>query len=104
MGIDTEGEPFREIWDYASIVGIMMYLSNNSRPIITFAVNQCAHFTHCPKDSDAIVVKRILRYLHSTTTKGTYINASQDLQVDCYVDADFAGIWWGGIRPRPYMC
>ena len=46
MGIDKDGEPFHEDWEYASVVGMLIYLANNSRP----AVNQCARFTHCPKE------------------------------------------------------
>ena len=38
-----------ETWNYASVVGMLMYLSLNSCPNITFAVNQCARFMHKPK-------------------------------------------------------
>ena len=31
--------------------------------------------------------------MHRTRTKGIYIKPSQDIQVDCYVVADFAGLW-----------
>ena len=36
LGIDNLGEPFKEDWDYASIVGMLMYLANNSRPDIAY--------------------------------------------------------------------
>ena len=70
-----------------------MYLATNSRPDIAFSVNQCARFTHNPKHSHAQGVKRILRYLKGTQYKGMSLIPSSELKVDCYVDADFAGLW-----------
>ena len=61
LGLDKDGQRFDEEWEYASIVGMLMYLANNTRPDIAFAVHQCARFTHCPKQSHAVAVKRILR-------------------------------------------
>jgi hypothetical protein len=57
LGTDSNGPAFDRSFDYASIVGMMMYLSSNSRPDIQFAVHQCARFTHNPKRShgDAIL-------------------------------------------------
>jgi hypothetical protein len=42
LGSDLEGAPFEEEWDYASIIGMLMYLSANKRPDIAFAVHQAA--------------------------------------------------------------
>ena len=72
---------------------MLMYLVSNSRPDISFAVHQCAWFTHAPQHSHAIAVKRILRYLQGTKEKELILEPTSDLQVDCYVDADFAGLW-----------
>ena len=90
---DKEGELFSEEWDYATIVGMLMFLSTNSRPDIAYAVNQCARFTHCPRNIHATAIKRILRYLKGTRTKGMTISPLNEFRVDCYVDADFAGLW-----------
>ena len=70
-----------------------MFLSTNSRPDIAYAVNQCARFTHCPRNIHATAIKRILRYLKGTRTKGMTISPLNEFRVDCYVDADFAGLW-----------
>ena len=42
IGTDTNGMPCQEKWDYASVVGMMMYQATNSRPDITYAIHQCA--------------------------------------------------------------
>ena len=93
LGKDEEGEPFNEKWDYATVVGMLMYITTNSRPDITYAVNQCARFAHCPKQSHAAGIKRILRYLRGTRTKGMHIFPTGKYNVDFFVDADFAGLW-----------
>jgi hypothetical protein len=60
---------FDEEWDYASIIGMLMYLSANTQPDIAFAVHQAARFTHNPRASHAAAIKRILRYLKATKDK-----------------------------------
>ena len=92
LGIDPDGEPMDEFWNYRSIVGMLLYLSTNTRPDITFAVSQVARFNHAPKKSHASAVKTIVRYLHKTADKGTIVKLTGDLSLDCYVDADFAGL------------
>lgn len=72
---------------------MLLYLSGNTRPDITFAVHQCARYSHAPKQSYAVAVKQILRYLKGTSAKGMIFSPSGDFEVNCYVDADFAGLW-----------
>jgi hypothetical protein len=72
---------------------MLLYLSQNSRPDIAYAVHQCARFTHVPRQSHAVAVKRILRYLNSTKDKGMTLRPNYNLTIDCFVDADFAGLW-----------
>ena len=93
LGIDPDGLPMCEKWSYPSIVGMLLYLSTNTRPDISFAVSQVARFNHNPKQSHAQAVKMIVRYLSRTWDKGMIVKPTSDLQVDCYVDADFAGLY-----------
>ena len=79
--------------NHSKKTGIIHLLANNSRPDIAYAVHQCARFTHCQRNLHSVAIKRILRFLQGTKTKGMFIEPSQKLQVDCYVDADFAGLW-----------
>ena len=93
LHIDKNGDELNESWEYPTIIGMLMYLATNSRPDIAFAVHQCARFTHAPKASHATAVKRILRYLQGTKDKGMTLTPTTDMNVNCYVDADFAGTW-----------
>ena len=101
LGIDEQGENFNENWEYASIIGMLLYLANNTRPDIAYGVHQAAQFTHQPKTSHALGVKRIIRYLKQTQTKGLYLKPSSTYKVDCYVDADFAGLFSSENRALP---
>ena len=93
LGSDKEGDPCNADFNYASVVGMMMYLCSNTRPNITFAVHQCAQFSHRARYSHELALKRIGRYLIGTRTKGLIFNASNSLNIDMFVDADFAGLW-----------
>ena len=74
---------------------MMMYLCNNSRPDIAFAVNQCAWYTHHPTEKHAHYLKHIGKYLKYTRNKGLILNPDRNaiLKIDCYADADCAGLW-----------
>ena len=70
LGSDPEGLPIKENWKYSSVVGMLLYLSMNTRPDIAFAVSQVAQFTSNPKQSHASAVKMIIRYLSATSDQG----------------------------------
>eukprot|EP00957_Ditylum_brightwellii_P162226 12352765-Ditylum_brightwellii.AAC.1 len=57
LGPDPHRKEFQlqELWNYASVVGMLMYLSSNSRPEIAFAVYQYARSTHGTKHEKAIL-------------------------------------------------
>ena len=71
----------------------MLYLASNTRPDISFALHQCSRFTNNTKLSHETAVKRICSYLQRTKDNGLVFNTSNKLVVDCYADADFAGLW-----------
>jgi hypothetical protein len=93
LGLDPDGPPMKESWSYPSVVGMLLYLSINCRPDICYYVSSVARFTHNPKQSHAAAVKAICRYLKGTTCEGTIICQSDKLQVECFCDADFAGLY-----------
>ena len=72
---------------------MLLYLSSNTRPDIQFAVHQVARFSHCPKQSHGQAIKRIVRYLTGTKDRGIQFQPDLKAGLDCYVDADFAGLY-----------
>ena len=90
---DKEGDPPQGRYNYASVIGMLQYLHAHSRPDLTYAVSQCARFVHNPKRSHERAVEKIGQYLKHTQDQGLILKPSQELDVDCYVDADFAGLW-----------
>ena len=90
---DKDGEECNEDFNYASVLGMLLYLQGHTRPDISFAVNQCARYAFGPRRSHEEAMKHIGPYLKGTRDKGTIMTPSENLQLDCYVDADFAGLW-----------
>jgi len=74
LGKEKTGKLLAQEWGYASVVGMLLYLSGNSRPDIAFAVN----VTHDPKNSHATTVKRIVKYLQATKDHGLVFKPSMD--------------------------
>jgi hypothetical protein len=90
---DVDGAVFDETWAYDVVIGMLMYISGNTRPDIAYAVHQAARFSHGARQSHAAGVKSILRYLKKTKANGLILKPGTDLRVDCYVDADFGGLF-----------
>lgn len=80
-------------FNYSSVIGMLQYLQNHTRPDITFAVSQCARFIHSPRRSHELALIRIGQYLKGTVEMGLVFLPTGRLTIDCYVDADFAGLW-----------
>ena len=53
---------------------------------------------HIIPESHETAVKRMFRYLQGTKDNVIVFNQPKKLVVDCYYDADFAGLW-GSSRP-----
>jgi hypothetical protein len=79
--------------NYAAVVGMLLYLSGHSRPDIAFAVHQVARYTFKPTRRHEQALIRIGRYLKGTRDKGLIMSPTDEPQVDCYPDADFAGLY-----------
>jgi hypothetical protein len=73
---------------------MLTYLASSTRPDIAFAVHQCARFSVAPRRLHELAVRRIVRYLKGTRDKGYILTPSTSPpNLDCFVDADFAGTW-----------
>ena len=69
LASDPDGPWHSESWNYASAVGMLMYLTSNAHPEIQFAVHQCAMFTHCPCKCHTTAIKHIGHYLKGILTE-----------------------------------
>jgi len=75
---------------YCEAVGSLMYLAAATCPDIAFAINKATRVMDRPAEKDWNNIKRIFRYLRSTSNYGLrYTRGSDELKV--FSDADFAG-------------
>jgi hypothetical protein len=88
---DEDGEPPNAAYSYASVIGMLLYLQGHSCPDITYAVSQCSRFVHSPRRSHEIALEHIGQYLKGTLDEGLILKPSEELDIDVFVDADFAG-------------
>lgn len=93
LGKDIDGEERKHSWNYRSVIGMLNYLEKTSRPDLALPVHQCARFCENPKRSHEKAVHRIIRYLKATKDKGIIFSPKRKHNIECYVDADFAGNW-----------
>ena len=93
LGSDKDGDPPQGTFSYASVIGMLQYLQAHTRPDITLAVSQCSRFIHSTRRSHELALIRIGQYLKLTRTKGLTLQPTTTMGIDCYVDADFAGLW-----------
>ena len=98
---DLDGEARHTTWNYRSIIGMMNYLQQSTRPDISFAVHQCARFCSDPKLSHERAVKRITKYLLGSKERGVTCRPDRSKGLECYADADFAGGWDRGDSENP---
>jgi hypothetical protein len=101
IGKDVNGKEASGSINYASVIGMLLYLGH-SHPDISFATYQCAQYTHSPKQSHEDALKRIGHSLKGMLDKGLILTPSCSLKIDCYPDADFAGLWTHDDKQDPH--
>ena len=75
---------------YHQMIGSLMYLTN-TRPNICFAVNTLSQFLIDLRNVHLIAAKHIVRYLRGTVDYGLKYEANQKINLEGYVDSDWAG-------------
>ena len=104
LPLDEDGELPHQLYNYASVVGMLGYLQGHSRPDITFAVSQVSRYTFCPKRSHELALERIGRYLKGTIKEGLILKPNlkaNKFTIDIYVDAAFASGWGTELGENP---
>ena len=74
---------------YLSAIGALMYLANQTRPDIAFAVNLLARHSATPTARHWNGVKHIFRYLHGTTDTGLFYPFGANHELTGYADAGY---------------
>jgi hypothetical protein len=97
--LEKDNDPFRprddgeEIlgpkYPYLSAIGALMYLANNTKPDIVFAVNLLARHSASPTKRHWTGIKNVLRYLHGTTNLGLFYERNQDPSLVGYTDVGY---------------
>ncbi|KAG8496181.1 hypothetical protein CXB51_009524 [Gossypium anomalum] len=66
-------------------------IESHTRPDIAYAVGVVSQFMHNPKESHLRAVYQILQYLKGTPGKGILFKKGENLTLEAYTDADYAG-------------
>jgi len=90
LKLETTSEPLRSINYYQHLVGRLIYLTI-TRPDITYAVSLASQFMHAPTVFHLCLVKRILRYLKGSASRGIVMTNHGHTQITGYSDSDWAG-------------
>ncbi|WRX13866.1 Reverse transcriptase [Theobroma cacao] len=85
-----DGSPPVNATKFRQVIGAFQYLSL-TRLDASYAVNKLAQFMHSPTETHWSVAKRILRYLKYTIYHGLFLQRHQQLCVNAFTDADWAG-------------
>jgi hypothetical protein len=85
------GEVLEDAIMYRKIVGNLIYMTI-TRPNLNYTVGLESQFMQVPQKPHLDGVRHTLRYVSATTNYGFFYEASTELQVHGYIDADWAGI------------
>jgi len=76
---------------YQEAIGSLLYLSQGTRPDISFIVNKLSSFNNKPEIQHWLAVKRVLRYIKGTKDyKLTFNQNKEETRVFGYSDSDWA--------------
>ena len=79
------------VLNYREAVGCLIYLATIWRPDIAFSVNFASRFVESPTSAHYSLVKRIFKYLQGTVDNVIFYRRTDNLDLVCYSDSDFAG-------------
>ncbi|XP_031120833.1 uncharacterized protein LOC116024069 [Ipomoea triloba] len=85
-----EGELLPDPFLYRQLVGRLIYLTI-TRPNISYAIHIVSKFMHSPRHLHLAAVRRIVRYLIGSPTRGLFFPKQSTLHLTAYSDADWAG-------------
>ena len=75
---------------YRSMISSLLYLTANS-PDISYTMGVCARYQANPKESHMIALKKIIKYVKSTTNFSVWYSKDTNDVLAGYYDTDWAG-------------
>lgn len=99
-GQDRESDPYDDIVEpkiYQEMIGELLYLSNRTRPDITFATSYLSQFNNRPEKHHYVMTKRILRYLSGTLDYKLHYDREQG-RLNASSDAS----WGNGVKMKSF--
>ena len=81
----------------------MLHHLKHTQPDCAFAIHQCVIYTFKPNEFPEAGIKCIVCYWKDTMDKCIILYPNDDPMIDCYPDADFAGLW-GHEHPQYQHC
>ncbi|MCO5613474.1 hypothetical protein L7F22_067751 [Adiantum nelumboides] len=85
-----EGQVLEDVTMYRQIVGSLIYLTI-SRPDLSYPTGLESQFMQLPKKPHLDVVRRTLRYVSATLDYALFYEASIELQLNGFTDANWVG-------------
>jgi hypothetical protein len=99
-----EGEEvLRPGYPYLSVIGVLMYLANNTGPDIAFIVNCLIRHNAALTMRHWNDIKDILRHLHGTTYLGLFFRKNQDHILIGYADVGYLSYPQNARSQTTYM-
>ncbi|XP_031270599.1 secreted RxLR effector protein 161-like [Pistacia vera] len=84
-----DSDLYENVAIYRSTLGAFQYLTL-SRLDIAYCVNKQSQFLKAPTQNHWQACKRLLRYFKGTSNYGLLFTKSHRLNLECYIDADWA--------------
>lgn len=85
-----DSEPLEDNVDYQKMIGMLLYLTTNSRPDISAAVSILSQQISHPTRSDWNELKRVVRYIKGTRNLKLNLNSTAENKLYAYSDANWA--------------
>ncbi|XP_075096180.1 secreted RxLR effector protein 161-like [Nicotiana tabacum] len=89
---------------YLSTIGALMYLANNTRPDIAFAVSLLARFSSSPTRRHCNGVKHIFRYLRGTIDMRLFYSNEFKSEIIGYADAGYLSDPHKALSQKKAIC
>ncbi|XP_019179520.1 PREDICTED: uncharacterized protein LOC109174720 [Ipomoea nil] len=87
----TNGKPLANSEQYRRLVGKLLYLTN-TRPDISYVVQQLSQFVDRPSDIHLMAAHRVLRFLKGSPGRGLFYAAKSPVRLQGFSDSDW-GTW-----------